>query len=1029
MDIQPASPTPDQLAAQIRFALADLSTRSGHHTFEEVCRHFARQRISSNVLPATGPVSTGGDQGRDFETFRTYLRDELGESGAFAARSSDGPLAFACTLQQDGLAAKLRSDVDTIMASGTEVAGIYAFCTAPLAVAARHKLIDEVKEAQGVELHVFDGPALAEHLADADLFWIAERYLSLPAALAPPRPAGESDLPQWYLDDRKRWRDRGHANPTLGELLDLKNGLRHATFQPQAREDLPFWLGLVADLTGDLAPFEVRQRARYEFAVAQIRGLGNLRPAEAAVRAYFDELEAEDDPAPLGDVVTVLSYAATATSAGHSDLEPAYLRSVIDRLRNHLHTLLAADPPPTRRAALLEVQGHAGLLMDPTALEPRSAEEAAELPDAATMIDMASDAQLPSNIGDHWVPIDRDEAMTAWRQLAELLPATPLFPVDDFARVLTFLMPLLIDQPGWRELEDAVDEAVARVEGDAAVAARARDRAMRLLQADRILEALHELHRAKEKWWGGDTLRGALLSMLMIARAYAELGLAHAAKQYALAVAAAADGSGADDVTDMIPRGVLTASEIDYAAGAWCSALGLAEIGMIAAHQYVDLDTDNATAEHLPKAVTTIGNVLRAARQFELASIADNAQRIAEQIGVADDLDKILAEAPEWNSKDWQAIADEQLLGRPFDDLGEECIIRFAALGTTWTLHTVNDYPHVAAAERLAAAIQIFLVELADDDLCLLSTHIDIAIALLDDEDDPRVGAQWEASNHGRRWTIRLTPVRRGTPMDPEAVFNELLDAVTDLFVDLSMLPGAEYIAAAERAFVRGLGHKLTAARPYDELASWLPPDRFLNTPDRGKLPWPQAAGPVHEHPQLPWPDGPGPTYSLEQAQEMLGNRYEFFATAMNRTLPRLQADPAFLAIVRELRAEGWLDWHILTAANGIALNVRLAARGLNTPEAMRDPRRRAESQRLAFEPETDDDPDGPLDLFTRDNLDQHRSLAMLSLVRHWNLEARQRTPDVAAIEELLAARYAYWTDDINHSDPFPDAGASRESS
>jgi hypothetical protein len=1025
MDTQPP-PSPDQLAAQIRFALADLSTRSGHHTFEELCRHFARQRISSNVLPATGPVSAGGDQGRDFETFRTYLRVELGESGGFAGRSRDGPLAFACTLQQDALPSKLRSDVDKIMASGTEVAGIYAFCTAPLAVAARHKLIDEVKEAHGVELHVFDGPALAEHLADPDLFWIAERYLSLPAALARPRPPGEPELPQWYLEDRKRWRDRGHANPTLGELLDLKDGLRHATFRPQAREDLPFWLGLVAELTGEQVPFEVRQRARYEFAVAQIRGLGDLRPAEAAVRAYLDELEAEDDPARLGDVVTVLSYAGTATSAGHSDLDPAYLSSVIDRLRDRLRTLLAADPPPTRRAALLEIQGHAGLLMDPTALEPRSAEEAAELPDAATLIDMAADAHLPRDIGDYWVPIDLDEAMSAWRQLAELLPATPLFPVDDLARMLTFLMPLLVDQPGWRELEDSVDEAVARVEGDAAVAARARDRAMRLLEADRILEGLHELHRAKEKWWGGDTLRGALLSMLMIAGAYAELGLSHAAKQYALAVASAAHGSGVDDVADMIPRGILIASEIDYAAGAWCSALGLAEIGMIAAHQYVDLDADNATTEHVAKAVTTIGNVLRASRQFELASIADNAQRIAELIGAADDLDKTLAEAPAWSSDDWRAIADEQLLGRPFDDLGEERIIRFAALGITWTLHTANDHRHAVAAERLAAAIQIFLVELAHDDICLLSTHIDIAIELLD-EDDPRARAQWEPSNDGRRWTVRLTPVQPGTPMDPEAVFNELLALVTDVFVDVSLLAAPEYVAAAERAFVRGLGHKLTAARPYDELASWLPLNRFLNTPDRGKLPWPQAAGPVHEHPQLPWPDGPGPTYSIEQAQEMLRNRYDFFAAAMNRTLPRLQADAAFLPLVRELRAEGWLDWHILTAANGIALNVRLTARGLNTAEAMRDPRRRAESQRLAFEPETDDDPEVPLDLFTRHNLDRHRRVAMLSLVRHWNLEARQRTPDIAAIEGLLAARYAYWTDDIEHPNPFPHDSAQEQ--
>ena len=34
--------------------------------------------MCSNVLPATGPVSARGDQSSDIETFRSYLRDELG---------------------------------------------------------------------------------------------------------------------------------------------------------------------------------------------------------------------------------------------------------------------------------------------------------------------------------------------------------------------------------------------------------------------------------------------------------------------------------------------------------------------------------------------------------------------------------------------------------------------------------------------------------------------------------------------------------------------------------------------------------------------------------------------------------------------------------------------------------------------------------------------------------------------------------------------------------------------------------------
>lgn len=71
-----------ELTRQIRFALDQLLPQNGHHQFEHFSRAFTAKKICSNVLPATGPVSAGGDQGRDFETFRTHLRGELGPDGA-----------------------------------------------------------------------------------------------------------------------------------------------------------------------------------------------------------------------------------------------------------------------------------------------------------------------------------------------------------------------------------------------------------------------------------------------------------------------------------------------------------------------------------------------------------------------------------------------------------------------------------------------------------------------------------------------------------------------------------------------------------------------------------------------------------------------------------------------------------------------------------------------------------------------------------------------------------------------------------
>jgi hypothetical protein len=69
-------PSPVEAERYIRFQLEHLTARNEHHTFEEICYRIAKRRLSSNLLPATGPVSAGGDQGRDAETYYTRLPQE-----------------------------------------------------------------------------------------------------------------------------------------------------------------------------------------------------------------------------------------------------------------------------------------------------------------------------------------------------------------------------------------------------------------------------------------------------------------------------------------------------------------------------------------------------------------------------------------------------------------------------------------------------------------------------------------------------------------------------------------------------------------------------------------------------------------------------------------------------------------------------------------------------------------------------------------------------------------------------------------
>ena len=178
-------------APQIRYALSQLRSRNGHHEFEHLCRELARVRITPNILPATGPVSAGGDQGRDFETFRTCIQERLPDT--FLAAEGDLRIVFACTLQRENLATKIRNDLGAIAGSGP-VDRVYFFCEQDIPVARRHQLCDWARETYGADVEIIDGQALSELLAAEDCRWIAERYLGVEVSdrSGTPSPSGTS---------------------------------------------------------------------------------------------------------------------------------------------------------------------------------------------------------------------------------------------------------------------------------------------------------------------------------------------------------------------------------------------------------------------------------------------------------------------------------------------------------------------------------------------------------------------------------------------------------------------------------------------------------------------------------------------------------------------------------------------------------------------------------------------------------------------------------------------------------------------
>ncbi len=461
-------------------------------------------------------------------------------------------------------------------------------------------------------------------------------------------------------------------------------------------------------------------------------------------------------------------------------------------------------------------------------------------------------------------------------------------------------------------------------------------------------------------------------------------------------------------------------------SGAWLAAARLYGLGLLAQHHMGSGGINFAEDEMIQNAVLHLAYISLCAGRLDPA-LQSTIRAIVDRAGAEDVINEVMGDEPESDPGSWGSFGEGELSDPPFADLGSTRRLRFSALGTDWTVSTANDDDFVTAAERFAAGVQTMLAALAREDLCLIPTAITVRI-----EQRQEAGAassnsiEAVPSNDGREWTVRLTVSEASAGTNLEAIDTELLTVLGTILREASLLPSDDLSAIMERAFQRGLGHQLAPAVQMEQFAETFSLDED-EAFDRQSIevPWDLHADTFTFHEELRWQDGPGPTYSSEKANEMLRGRYETLAQALRITAPLLARSVQFRSVVQSLREQGWLDWHILTAVLNIVINYRYLPDNSTPPsdETMR------ELMQAASSPESAAAPPVPVARFSLERMQNARQHAMMSLVKHWDLECWQRTPDMAAIEQLLAARYGYWDEDVPHEDPFPDDGGATPTS
>lgn len=1009
----------EEARTEIRFGLSQLGARDAHHEFEHLARGLARMTVSLNILPATGPVAGGGDQGRDAETYRTDFPGQVAALGRQLGIADSDGLAFACTLQQADVLGKLAADIEKIISDGSEVQWVVAYCEANVKVGDRHRFQKRMKDEHGVHVEVFDGNGISELLSQRHLYWIARQHLHLSERTLPT----EVERPGWYEQSLQRWQGRtGTKSPrTMADFVDVKTCLRLATSLEDARRDLPFWLDLAErGFADDTLPDERRMGAAYDIARANLRGLGDLRPAEDKVRTFVEYALGSAEPSVLLDAAVLVVYGGSARVRGLTDLSEDLVRWG-DALLGRVNLLLEASTSPGQSCALLDLKAFLQLRPDFASIEGREDDYdispdhphwSAEEWNKALRLGEAIRLDIPL--------VDLDGGLDSLVTLAEALPSAPLYPIRHIADLLSLNAPVLADDPRFETIIDIVDGRLAEVEGNAAAARAAQGRAMQFFNDGRLFLALRDLHKARSGWFSGDYARGVVLACLMTAECYHRLHLPAAAKYFALVAMHVVRR----EDNDLLPSGMFSAARADYHQGAWFAAVEAYELAMTG-HEHLTHDPDDwVKHSEMQQAVAALTIIAALARQagepYESFVFAALERRALGDLPseVAADLD-----GPAW----WDAMSASEVfehaaadLGVPvFSDGGQRRTIWWSALGVTWSVSFQNEYEGMIVGERVAAMMQVMTADIAGRDPALVPTRVRVEI-----ETSPPGSAivVEQPISDGSGSTVRATFPRLVEPSGE--AFDDIASGVLELMAvcvaETTVLDQEAFQAVFAQAMEDDLKSKILFGTAYDiACRAFVAEDLFTLAPRANACPLPGGHRPEPLTGEgMAMPSAPGPGFSARENEALIGRRYDQMMGTLPVTFAALRCDPDFHRTITELRAEGWLDWHILLEVFNLAQNRRYpVTRG---PED-EDEARRLTQMMLA--PESADADPLAVGEFTAGALRSLLPLGQMTILNNVARLPMQNPPDIDAVRRMVVTRYGFNTD-VDHDDPFLPDGA-----
>lgn len=985
--------TIQEVRTQIRFHLDQLKVQNKHHHFEDMTREFTRQRICRNILPATGPVGAGGDQGRDFETYTTYLDEKLviEDTELFEGVSKDGNIYFACSLTVK-IAPKIKSDIKSIFSHTQEKRPINYFCVEDISIAKRNELKEWCRNEYETELQIFDGQGLSENLSDPDIFWIAEQYLHIPSEIYP-KPTNDDE---WYKKYREHWVENNQQPYNFSDFHEIKYGLRKTTFNEKLKPDLPSWLNVIKKFLPDGSGY-IKSKVQYEICVAALRGQNNLNAYKNTVRDYFKNIEAIQDPAELTDIGVLLMYCSGAKHQNQFDIEASYLHDLSKKYMARINHFLENTKGANTKCSLLENKARAFMLPHLMSEEPSR---------------------------------ELDKAFEYWQKLVDTVEQAPLFPLEHFSDTLGVLTPMIGTDPRFLKITDRVDQLLADRVGGFIAAEKCRDRAVAFHDNGHLLLAIDHLHRAKINWFSAETLRETIVASRFIGQAYSELGLMYAAKYYLLSASFLAFHSEDDDVRDHISKSFFQTAEILYKSGEWLTFFSVMELALLSHHHYDPQPLDFDEHYSLVR-VFHCGTIIRTLSQRFWLEASDNVEEKFSKWPLDQKLREeltLLIEEQEENSywkktpiEDIWSQIEESLSGKPFNDVGTIRTINWKALGIEWEICFENNFELTRVAEEFVAVLQIISADFTMVDLQLLPVKVKIN-AYLSKEDKIEVTERFD--NKKLEWDVKLPRFKDNVPQKIDNHTQHTLAYALSVLGYCTTLNQEHFQQKIENSFENGLMSKTFYARPYPEMyKDMIAPKLFMEDEKKalGDVE-PNRAYNFHEHNELTWSNSEGAFFDKKEAKLHAQNRYNRLSLIMSIIWPKILASNKHRNFFEGLKDNGYKDWHLsLIACNTVANYVanKKVWSGIADHRYMQD----LQTMILNIINGDMNQEISQLDIDQIDAIDfeMQDETSFVSIMKTWDLVIRTPVPNFQALRQFIGERYKVFEIDVPHDPLFAE--------